>query len=51
MEETAIKEEPKLTDGFGMSQLGLTYTQVRAIEKYVKRYVEFKMNEYENNDK
>lgn len=44
-------EEPKLTDGFGMKQLGLTYTQVQAIEKYVKRYVEFKMNENENNDK
>lgn len=44
-------EEPKLTDGFGMKQLRLTYTQVQAIEKYVKRYVEFKMNENENNDK
>ena len=44
-------EEPKLADGFGMKQLGLTYTQVQAIENYVKKYVEFKMNENENNDK
>ena len=44
-------KEIKLTDGFGMKQLGLTYTQVQAIENYVKKYVEFKMNENENNDK
>ena len=44
-------KEPKLTDGFGMKQLRLTYTQVQAIEIYVKRYVEFKMKENENNDK
>ena len=44
-------KEPKLTDGFGMKQLRLTYTQVQAIEIYVKRYVEFKIKENENNDK
>ena len=44
-------KEPKLVDGFGMKQLGLTYTQIQTIEKYVKRFVEFKMNENEKNDK
>ena len=28
-----------------------SYTQIQSIEKYVKRYVEFKMNENEKNDK
>lgn len=49
-EPESIKEQ-KPADGFGMKQLGFTYTQIQAIEKYVKRYVEFKMNENENNDK
>lgn len=33
--------EPYLTDGFGMKQLGLTWVQVKAIEKYVKRMIEY----------
>ena len=35
------KSEPKLTDGFGQSKLRLSITQIQAIEKYVKKYVEF----------
>lgn len=49
-EPKSIKE-PKSIDGFGIKQLGFTYTQIQTIEKYVKRFVEFKMNENEKNDK
>lgn len=45
------KVEPKLLDGVGMTRLKFSYEQIQAIENYVKKYVEFKMNESENNDK
>ena len=45
------KVEPKLLDGVGMKRLKFSYEQIQAIENYVKKYVEFKMNENENNDK
>ena len=43
-DKPADKVEPKLTDGFGQSNLRLSITQIQAIEKYVKRYVEFVNN-------
>lgn len=40
-QKPADKVEPKLTDGFGLSNHRLSITQIQAIENYVKNYVEF----------
>lgn len=39
-------EEPKLTDGIGMKALELNSVQVQAIERYVKRYVDYCLRHY-----
>lgn len=42
------KEIPKLTEGIGMTRLGFTYEQIQAIQRYVKRYVAYIIDNYFN---
>lgn len=37
----SIKETPKLSDGIDPTNLGFTSEQIQAIERYVKRYVDY----------
>lgn len=37
----SLKEAPKLSDGIDSASLGFTSEQIQAIERYVKRYVDY----------
>ena len=41
LKKTRNETLPKLTDGIGQTRLGFTHEQIQAIERYVRRYVDY----------